>query len=153
MNTTHSIDSSAKLEAAYHDLIPISGHMGIRVRSWADDRLVLTAPLAPNVNHQASAFGGSLFSIAALAGWGLIQLKLARLERPSNTVIANTDVGFKRPVFGEIECVCELPESWEATEEALLENGRVSLILKPQIETGGEIAMTLSGRYVVSLDE
>ncbi len=152
MNTINPIDSAAKLEAAYHDLIPLSGHMGIRVKSFADDRLVLTAPLAPNVNHQGSAFGGSLFSIAALSGWGLIQLTIAKLDRPSNTVIANTDVSFKRPIYDEIECVCELPDSWEATEQALLDSGRASLILKPQIETKGEVAMAISGRYVISLD-
>ena len=151
LNAPHRIDTAARLEAAYHELIPISAHMQISVKSWEDGKLVLHAPLAANINHQGSGFGGSLFSIAALAGWGIIELALADLDRPSNTVIANTDVGYKRPVFEDFDCICELPETWDSCRETLLENGRASLILKPSVVVGDDVAMTLSGRYVISL--
>ncbi|MDZ7686597.1 MAG: YiiD C-terminal domain-containing protein [Gammaproteobacteria bacterium] len=80
MTSFDPIASPEKLEAAYHELIPISGYMGIRVKSWADGRLVLSVPLAPNINHQGSGFGGSLFSVAALAGWGILHYLARRWD-------------------------------------------------------------------------
>lgn len=143
----------ASLEAAYHSQIPISAHMGIRVTSWANDSLLLRAPLANNINHQQSAFGGSLFSIAALAGWGLLQLKLNSVNIKTNTVIADGDVSYRRPVFTDFECRCTLPASYAAFEATLRQKGKSALILTPQILVEGEVAMNFSGRYVVSVTE
>ncbi|MBQ73546.1 MAG: hypothetical protein CMQ20_00820 [Gammaproteobacteria bacterium] len=50
------------------------------------------APLANNINHQQSAFGGSLFLLSALVGWGLLQLKLTVLNLTANPVIAGGGV-------------------------------------------------------------
>ncbi len=151
LSDANKITDIESLEAAYRSLIPISEHLGVRVKSWQDDRLVLTAPLAPNTNHQGSGFGGSLFSIAALAGWGLIQLSLAQFEGDSNTVIANGDVSFKAPVYEPFDCICELPDAWKSCEQTLRDNGRASLILTPRVMVNDTVAMTLSGRYVISL--
>lgn len=150
MKSRHTIDSAETLEAAYHALIPISEAMGISVAEVAADRLVLDVLLANNLNHQQSAFGGSLFSAAALAGWGLLQLKLAPLGGETNTVLASSDVSFKAPVFADFQCVCELPEAWDAFEDTLVDAGRASLILTPRIEVDGGIAMRMTGRYVVT---
>ena len=51
--------------------------MGIRVAAYDGTSLKLTAPLAPNINHKSTAFGGSLYSLAVLCGWGIVHLKLA----------------------------------------------------------------------------
>ncbi len=151
MTSTIRIDSTAALEAAYHGLIPISAHMGLSVTSWSGGTLMLRAPLANNINHQQSAFGGSLFSIAALAGWGLLQLKLNSVNIDANTVIADGDVSYRRPVFDDFECICTLPESYAAFEDTLKEKGKSALILAPEIMVNGEVAMTFSGRYVVTV--
>ena len=143
--------STESLEATIHQLIPIARAMGIKVVRFDMDVLTLAAPLANNINHQMSAFGGSLFSVAALTGWGLLRLKLAALDLQSNTVIADGDVSYKRPVFDDFTCVCELPESYPAFTRTLMEKGKSSLILTPTVMVNGEVAMTFSGRYVVSL--
>ena len=38
--------------------------MGVRVVSAAFDRVELSAPLAPNINHRDTLFGGSAAAIA-----------------------------------------------------------------------------------------
>ena len=52
--------------------------MKVRVASWDEERLVLTAPLAPNHNHLNTAFGGSLSAMATLAGYAMIWLELGQ---------------------------------------------------------------------------
>lgn len=139
------------LQIALHELIPVSGFMGIKAVSYDGNKLVLEAPLAPNVNHQMSAFGGSLFSVSALAGWSLMQLKLAELKLTANTVIAGGDVGYSAPVFEDIRCEISLPNTYSEFAERLKANGKASLqltsgiLLKDQTEP----AMAFSGKYVI----
>ena len=46
--------------------------------AFESHRLTVEAELAPNVNVHGTAFAGSLYAIAALSGWGLVHLELAR---------------------------------------------------------------------------
>lgn len=143
------IDTPESLERTYHKLIPISAHMGVKVVSWDGQKLVLQAPLANNLNHQQSAFGGSLFSLAALAGWGLLQLKLAELELHCNTVIAGGDVSYAIPVFDDFICECALPKHWSEVVTGLTTKGKGTLDLASAIIANGKQAMTFNGRYVI----
>jgi len=137
------------LQHAYHTLIPISQHMGIQVVSYDGSCLRVTAPLANNINHQQSAFGGSLFSLVALAGWGILQLKTTELELDCNTVIAGGEVGYHLPVFAELVCECRLPDDYAAFASRLTDTGKASILLDTGIVLDGASAMTFSGKYVV----
>ena len=137
------------LQQAYHRLIPISEHMGIRVVSYDGECLRVTAPLANNINHQQSAFGGSLFSLVALAGWGILQLKTAELGLDCNTVIAGGEVGYHLPVFTELVCECRLPSSYSDFASRLTNTGKASILLDTGILLDDASAMTFSGKYVV----
>lgn len=139
----------ASLQTALHTHIPISGHMGIEVDSYDGERLVLSAPLANNINHQLSAFGGSLFSLSALAGWSMVQLKLAEMKIAANTVIAGGDVSYSQPVFTTLHCEIELPAAYPAFREKLLNTGKASILLTSNILLDGKSAMAFSGKYVV----
>ena len=125
--------------------------MGITAKSYDGNKLVLTAPLAANINHQQSAFGGSLFSVSALAGWSILQLKLAELGMKANTVIAGGDVGYALPVFEDIRCEICLPDNDSGFATKLQESGRASLLLTSEIflQSKPDSAMTFNGKYVV----
>jgi thioesterase domain-containing protein len=137
------------LQQAYQTLIPISQHMGIQAVSYDGQCLRVTAPLANNINHQQSAFGGSLFSLVALAGWGLLQLKITELGLDCTTVIAGGEVGYQVPVVAELVCDCRLPAAYEDFASRLLQTGKASILLDTGIMQGDASAMTFSGRYVV----
>ncbi|MBL4680215.1 MAG: YiiD C-terminal domain-containing protein [Pseudomonadales bacterium] len=145
----HNIDSVHSLEKALHDLIPISQAMGISVVHYDGTLLRLKAPLSNNINHQQTAFGGSLFSIAALSGWGLIQLKLAELNIQANTVIAGGNVSYSKPVSKDLICECRLESSYQSFVTRLQTTGKASLILQPEIILADENAMSFSGKFVV----
>ena len=70
------ISSIDELQNVFHQQIPITNHLGLQVSSYENETLRLFAPLQENINHKASAFGGSIYSVCVLAGWGLLYLKM-----------------------------------------------------------------------------
>jgi thioesterase domain-containing protein len=145
------INSIDALEAAFHELIPISKAMGVRVVSYNGDSLTTTAPLSENINHQHSAFGGSLFSLAALSGWGLVQMKLSELLLDCNTVVMDGEVSYQSPVYDDLECVVRLPEDADAVFANLEEKGTARTELVASFECNGKLAMQMKGRYHLKL--
>ena len=145
------VDSVESLERAFHELIPISQAMGIRVVSYDGLSLKTTAPLNRNINHQHSAFGGSLFSLAALSGWGLIQMKLSELHLDCNTVVMGGEVSYHRPVYDDLECEVALPENPDGIFEELAGQGTVRTELIATCQCDGGTAMQMTGRYHLKL--
>ena len=60
------------LEHFLHEMIPLAKAMGVAVEVSDDQKLVLTAPHEQNKNSLNTAFGGSLVSLATLAGYGVV---------------------------------------------------------------------------------
>jgi thioesterase domain-containing protein len=141
------VDSIHSLEKAMHSLTPISKVMGISVISYDRESLTVTAPLAPNINPHQSAFGGSLFSIAALAGWGLMQIKLSELLLDCNTVVMSGEVSYARPVFEQLRCVCRLPNDSAKVFETLVREGAASTTLTSVFKSNNKDAMRLAAKY------
>jgi len=146
-----AIDSAEELEKTFHQLIPISKSMGVTVVDYTENSLTLGAPLLENINHQNSAFGGSLFSLSALTGWGILQIQLSRLSLDCNTVVANATVNYSRPVFDDLRCTVELTENKQKRFEELLETVSQVIDLDARIESRGEIAMTSTATYHIKV--
>ena len=70
-----------QLQIDLHREIPITRHMGITLVDYDDRRLTISAPLDKNINHRDTAFGGSLNTLATLAGWCLLNLITHSLEK------------------------------------------------------------------------
>ena len=60
------------LELFLHEMIPLAKAMGVGVEVSDDRSLTLTAPKEQNKNSLNTAFGGSLVSLATLAGYGVV---------------------------------------------------------------------------------
>ena len=145
------VDSIESLEVTLHRLIPISRHMGIKVTNYTGTELTLVAPLANNINHQQTAFGGSLFSLTALAGWGLMQLKLSEEELDGNTVVAGGDVSYSAPVAEDFTCRCSLPDDWPQFLLKLKTRGKASVGMRSVVSASGTDSMQFNGHFVVRL--
>lgn len=59
------------LEKYLHEHIPLSKAMQVSVIEAGQNKVILSAPLAPNINHVGTAFGGSESTVAILAAWSL----------------------------------------------------------------------------------
>jgi len=141
---------AAALERTLHDEIPLSQAMGIRVAGFDGTSLRMTAPVAPNINHQSTAFGGSLYSLSVLCGWGLLHLKLAEARLHKHIVIQDADIRYLLPVDQDMNAECNVDEvKLKNFLRALEKHGRARLSLDVVIKHGDQVAVEFSGRYVV----
>jgi thioesterase domain-containing protein len=149
MNLTDS--NAATFERALLAGIPLARAMQVRVHAYDDDQLALAVPLAPNINDKGCAFGGSLVSILTLAGWGLIVLRLAALNRACDVFVQDSSVRYLAPVWSDFVAEARLAdgESWSAFANTLTARGRARLRVTCRVALpDGSNACTLSARFV-----
>ena len=94
------------LEHFLHEMIPLAKAMGVAVEVSDDQKLVLTAPHEQNKNSLNTAFGGSLVSLATLAGYGVVW-ELMRNETDQEKVegrivVKESKAAYRRPVVGDL---------------------------------------------------
>jgi thioesterase domain-containing protein len=137
-----------ELTTFLHAKIPLTHAMEVRVESYDEKKLVLTAPLPANHNHLGTAFGGSLAALAMLAGYGLLWLELGR--RDAHVVVSECALKFRRPVRGTLRAVCAWPDDERGARfhADFAANGKARIRLEAAIETEDETAVAFEGVYV-----
>ncbi|PWB32549.1 thioesterase [Pseudomonas sp. SDI] len=145
---------SQYLESVLHHDIPLTAEMGLQVLDWAEQRLRLQLPLAANVNHKSTMFGGSLYCAAVLAGWGWLHLRLREAQvDDGHIVIQEGQISYPLPVTGAAIAVCEAPAAqvWERFLATYQRRGRARLTLHTQVYNAGSEApaVQFSGQYVL----
>ena len=143
-------DASARETERYlHDRIPLSKSMQVSVVSVDGTGVLLGAPLAPNVNHRGTVFGGSASGLAMIACWTLIHLRLRRLPFETALVIRRNSVEYFPPLPADFEALAHAPEkeSWDRFLAALAEEGKGRLDLTADIRCRGKSAGRFTGEY------
>jgi thioesterase domain-containing protein len=125
--------------------------MALEPISWKDGTLTVAAELEPNVNVHGTAFAGSLYSVAALSGWGLVHLELEAAGVDGSIVIADGRIRYQRPVTERIVARCTLPAGdRDAGLRALAgPAGKARFTLTSVIECDGRPAAEFEGVYAV----
>ena len=147
-------DDCRYLQSVLHSDIPLTREMGLEVLEWRDGTLRLQAPLEANVNHKSTMFGGSLYCIAVLSGWGWLHLRLRELGiEDGHIVIHGGQISYPRPVTGAAVASCEAPDeqTWERFVALFQRRGRARLTLESVVVNAGsdEPAVKFSGQYVL----
>jgi thioesterase domain-containing protein len=129
---------------------PLARHIGVRAELAEDRCLVMRAPLAPNANDKGTAFGGSMFSLAVLAGWAWAARHLAAHRIDADVVIQESTVRYLEPARGELRAVLEAPAGATARRfRAMLERaGRGRIRLHVGVFDGTTLAARFEGLYV-----
>ena len=140
---THSVTTTEELEKYLHENIPLSETMGVQVRMATPEQVLLAAPLAPNINHHQTVFGGSGAVLATLAGWSLLHVRLKHENLEAQLVIQRSSMEYDRPIRGDFEAVSRLPDGsvWHRFRATLERRGRARItvnayLLHEQIEMG-----------------
>ncbi len=69
-------DLLRQAENFFHEKIPLTRAMDVRVVTDDEHGFAVEAPVGPNRNHLHTAFGGSINAVATLAGYGFLWLQL-----------------------------------------------------------------------------
>jgi thioesterase domain-containing protein len=102
--------TAAGLATYLHEKIPLTRAMGMRVMD-VGARLVLEAPLEPNINHLGTAFGGSLHALPTLACYAALWTLLIEAGIDCHVVIKRSTADYLQPVKGSLRAVCLRPAS------------------------------------------
>lgn len=148
------LDATTHLARVFEQDIPLSSAMGTQVVAWHNRQLRLQFPLAPNINHQASMFGGSMYCAAVLAAWGWLHLALrdAGIET-THIVVQAGQIEYPRPATGDlIDAICDPAEErdWQRFIKTYQKHGRARLQLDSRVLTAdGQEAAVLHGQFVL----
>lgn len=125
-----------QLETYLYHQIPLTQAIGIRVEHAALDKVVLFAPLANNINHKHTAFGGSLHAVATLACWSLLYVNLQVINNdPVQIVITRSEIDYLHPVDTDFRAECLMPNKiiWDRFIQILRLKGKARLSLSAKI--------------------
>lgn len=138
-----------------HEHIPISRHLGVRVGAYDGRSLRLAAPLAPNVNHTGTVFGGSLSAIGILTGWTLLHLKLRELELDARLVIQRNEIDFDEPIAADLSSTATLPDEpeWERFLATLRRHRRARVRVRGAFGSSPSTGGSYQGLYVAIRDD
>ena len=145
-------DVRAHLERLLHQDIPLTRAMCLGVLGWQDGELRLSLPLAANLNHKSSMFGGSLYCAAVLAGWGWLHLSLREAGIvDGHIVIQQGQIDYSEPVLGDAVALCAAPPAaeWERFLALYRRRGLARIGLHSRILVGATEAVRFSGQYVL----
>lgn len=138
------------LERYLHEQIPLSAAMGARVTVATPERVQLTAPLAPNVNHHETLFGGSAAALATLSAWALLHLRVVRAGLQARLVIQRSTMEYERPIQGDFDAVCRFSDelAWERFRTILVRRGRARLTLAAYLLHDAQRMASFEGDFV-----
>jgi thioesterase domain-containing protein len=139
-----------ELAASLHRDIPLCQAMGVTVRQADPARTVLAIPLAPNTNHMNTVFGGSANTLAILAAWSLLHLRLEGAQPPCRIVIQQNLMHYLHPMPDAAEAVCSFDDhaAWVRFSDMLERRGRARLTLHAEIHSAGRLCARFEGEFV-----
>jgi len=129
------VDLLTRTERYLHAKIPLSAAMGVRVRTATPERVLLSAPLGPNINHNQTVFGGSGAVLATLSAWTLLHLRLEQAGIIAQLVIQRSSMEYEKPIAGDFAACCELTDqgAWERFRATFERRGRARMTLTSQL--------------------
>ena len=146
-------DAASDLQAYLHAHIPLSAAMQVAVVSAAADAVTLSAPLAPNINHRSTAFGGSVSTLAILSAWSLINLRLNAEKLQSRLVIQSNRMDYDQPISAAFTATASLADAaaWPSFTRMLIRKGRARIRVASVVMSEGVIGGRFEGEFVAFL--
>ncbi|MFK0273809.1 thioesterase domain-containing protein [Ensifer sp. NPDC090286] len=139
-----------ELQVYLHSHIPLSAAMQVRVDTVADDHVLLSAPLAPNINHRETVFGGSASALAILSAWSLLHVRLRQSGVAARLVIQSNRMDYLKPVAGAFSARSSLADAgqWPGFLRLLERRGKARAVVVADLLDGDSVAGRFEGEFV-----
>lgn len=128
--------------------VPLVQHMGVDIVDYQPGKVVVAAPLQPNLNTHGTAFGGSLYCVATMCGWSLVHLTLMDAGFEPSVWVAKGEVTYLKPVTGEIRA--QVTASQALREQLITDysaKGKARVQLTVEIYNADQLALTLNASF------
>jgi len=141
LKSNNFTELTARLDQFFQAHLPLGRAMGLEVNHYDADSLSLSAPLDLNNNDKGTAFGGSLYCAAVMAGWGYFYLRCLEYklnEGAPNIVISKSDIEYLAPVDARTiiaTCSDNDPAIWDGFLSRYQERGKAKVELTAIINT------------------
>jgi len=144
-------ERAPRLEAYLREQIPLAAAMEMRVLHADGSRVVLGAPLGPNINHRRTFFGGSAASLATLAAWALAHERVREAAGlDAHIVIQRSSMEYLEPAASEVEAECLAPpdEEWERFIRSVRRHRKGRIVLAVTLRAQGTVIGSFEGDFV-----
>jgi thioesterase domain-containing protein len=113
--------------------------------------LTIAAPLAPNLNDKGTAFAGSLYSAAALAGWALLTRWCSEESIDAEVALHDSSAQFLAPARASFQAVARAPgpADLDKLRRMLARGGRGRAAVSVEVICEEVLVMRFSGAYAV----
>ncbi len=139
-----------ELQQYLHEHIPLSKAMGIEVLAAIAAGVKLSAPLAPNINHRDTVFGGSAVALAILSAWSLLHIRLSEANISSRIVIQKSTMNYERPITEDFVASSSIPDAanWSKFINTLQRKHRARISVAAVLYCKGEKVAKFEGEFV-----
>jgi len=138
------------LQEFLHTNLPISKAMQVSVVEISDESVTLSAPLAPNINHCGTVFGGSASTLAILAAWSLLHTRLQSTGVNYQLVIQRNTMNYEHPISGTFTARSALtnPADLNKFLNILSRRGKARISISSELAYDNKIVGRFTGQFV-----
>lgn len=144
------IVSPSALEAYLYAHIPMTKAIQLSVIDIQPEFLMVSAPLAPNINHQDTVFGGSASAVAILAAWAFVHTRLTSQNISNKLVIQRNIMNYELPITSTFTAKAYVTDEtkWQTFIQMLLKRGRGRIKVMCILECSTQIVGRFEGEFV-----
>lgn len=144
------VTSPTEMTEWLHRTVPLSAAMEVRVVRLEEGKATLTMPLAPNVNHMGTVFGGSLNALGLLTAAAAALTRLRRDGYEHQLVVSRSEYDYHRPAPSAPEATAEITApQWSQIRPALEAGNPARLEIKTIITTQNHPIGTLKAHFTL----
>jgi len=147
-HTQHQKNNADKLQAIWHDTIPMSKAMNMEISYYDEVKLFTHCDADFNQNLHHTMFAGSIYTLATLTGWGWVYLQLKQNNLNGNIVLADANIRYHSPIKG-VAHACVEKRNTVGDLTTLQQGNKVRVKLSAQVYCGDKVAASFTGTYFV----
>lgn len=145
------LDAAQALLQRIRGEIPLTQAMQLEAAAWDGQTLVLSVPLAANVNDKGTAFAGSITALGSITGWAALTLWAEQELGGCQVAIFDAHFSFRKPLTGDFTATVALAsaEDMKALQESIAAKGKGRLPLRISLADANGEAAYLDAAYAL----